>query len=493
MKKTLKIAALCGLLTIILLATASCSNIMDSLFGTTEEPHTHTFGNWTILKNATCIEKGQQERTCSCGEKETQEIKALGHTEAADAAVAPTCTTDGLTAGSHCSTCGEVFVAQDVIPAEHNWMQLSLLEPATCFTYGEERRSCRVCGVVEDAPVEPLEHNFVLDEESQYHTCSLCNGILFAGHVYVAFEGEYHWFDAYQACEDMGGHLVTVTSAKEQEVLANIMNSELRTYESYWMGGIRLSNNQMHWITEEVFEFHNWAPGEPNNNGGNQPFANIRSCLHSRYATSWDDDYYYVKLGFVCEWELNITDCEHNFTEWEITTEAICWNDGEQYRVCTYCGVEENEVLPQLEHNFVVDEANSIEVCEHCKAAKYNGHIYVIFQDKVSWFEAYSYCEALGGYLATVTSEEEQKFVLSYLQLSNCKDSVWLGGYTIDAKKWEWITGEAFEYTNWYTNQPDTYQNKEFFLAIAFEYANKWNDGSPIEGIYFLCEFECEE
>ncbi|MBQ4562717.1 MAG: InlB B-repeat-containing protein [Clostridia bacterium] len=43
-------------------------------------------------------------------------IAAYGHTVVIDEAVAPTYTTTGLTEGSHCSACGEVFVKQEIIP-----------------------------------------------------------------------------------------------------------------------------------------------------------------------------------------------------------------------------------------------------------------------------------------------------------------------------------------------------------------------------------------
>ncbi len=50
--------------------------------------------------------------------KDSWVIKAKGHTEVTDKAVAATCTETGLTEGKHCSVCEAVLVKQEVVPAK---------------------------------------------------------------------------------------------------------------------------------------------------------------------------------------------------------------------------------------------------------------------------------------------------------------------------------------------------------------------------------------
>lgn len=78
----------------------------------------HEYGDFEILKNPTCTEKGQKGKICKkCGKiTEKTDIDATGHAPVTDPAVAPTETSDGLTEGSHCGVCGVVLQAQEVIP-----------------------------------------------------------------------------------------------------------------------------------------------------------------------------------------------------------------------------------------------------------------------------------------------------------------------------------------------------------------------------------------
>ena len=106
----------------------------------------HSFGDWKIIKAATCTAEGTQTRTCEvCGKVETQTIKALGHKEVVDKAVAATCTKTGLTEGKHCSACNAVIKAQETVPAKGHKYVDTVVKP-TYTAQGYTLHKCSVCG-----------------------------------------------------------------------------------------------------------------------------------------------------------------------------------------------------------------------------------------------------------------------------------------------------------------------------------------------------------
>ena len=44
-----------------------------------EQPHEHSWSDWTVTTEPTCTEKGVETHSCDCGEQENREIAALGH------------------------------------------------------------------------------------------------------------------------------------------------------------------------------------------------------------------------------------------------------------------------------------------------------------------------------------------------------------------------------------------------------------------------------
>ena len=68
------------------------------------------------------------------------------HNIVTDAAVAPGCTTTGLTAGSHCSKCDLVITPQEEVPAAGHKYNYAVTSNATCKDYEKYTFTCVGCG-----------------------------------------------------------------------------------------------------------------------------------------------------------------------------------------------------------------------------------------------------------------------------------------------------------------------------------------------------------
>ena len=129
---------------------------------------THDHSRWDVITldavAPTCTTSGLTEGTkCSgCGEilLAQQPIAALGHTEVIDAAVAPTCTEAGLTEGKHCDVCGEVLAVQMATPANgHSFGEWVVTKDPSETATGEKRRDCANCDAYETDIVAELTHD----------------------------------------------------------------------------------------------------------------------------------------------------------------------------------------------------------------------------------------------------------------------------------------------------------------------------------------------
>lgn len=171
----------------------------------------HTWNDGMVTTEPTCTEPGEITYTCTqCQTTRTEEVGATGHTEATDAAVAPTCTATGLTEGSHCSVCNAVLVAQETIPAlghawsttncaeaatctregcgatraagEHVWGDWTVTKAATCTEDGSRTRTCTSCKVEASEAITKLGHSYssvvtaptCTEKGYTTHTCSRC-------------------------------------------------------------------------------------------------------------------------------------------------------------------------------------------------------------------------------------------------------------------------------------------------------------------------------
>ena len=150
----------------------------------------HTFGTWTTTKNATCTQVGTKSRKCTvCGKTETQTIAKTGHKSVTDKAIPATCTTDGKTEGSHCSVCGAVIKAQEIIKATgHKFGNWTTTKSATCTESGTQIRKCETCGATESKSLSAKGHTEVVDKaipatcttdgKTEGSHCSVCGAVI---------------------------------------------------------------------------------------------------------------------------------------------------------------------------------------------------------------------------------------------------------------------------------------------------------------------------
>lgn len=191
MKRTLRISFIILLIMIFhILVFTSCDSInnikdpgneMTSNNATTETIHTHAWGEWQTIIEATCTAEGKQERTCECGEAETQIIAALGHDEVIHDAKAPTCTEVGWDAYVTCSRCNySTYVEKPALG--HTISAWIVDKDATCTNDGTKHQVCATCGETITRIIPATGHRYTslitapTKTEQGYttHTCSVC-------------------------------------------------------------------------------------------------------------------------------------------------------------------------------------------------------------------------------------------------------------------------------------------------------------------------------
>ena len=157
MKKTIKIALLLCLISLVSILMFTACNSKDnpapeestSKETTTTPTPAHIWSEWIVIKEAKCEENGLLQRYCTeCNYTESKPIDALGHTEVIDQAVAPTCTSIGITQGKHCSVCNEVFVAQTTIDVLGHSYTSTITPPTTTEDGYKLTYTCSNCGDV---------------------------------------------------------------------------------------------------------------------------------------------------------------------------------------------------------------------------------------------------------------------------------------------------------------------------------------------------------
>ncbi|MFN8863408.1 MAG: HYR domain-containing protein, partial [Flavobacteriales bacterium] len=101
---------------------------------------------------------------------------------------------------------------------------------------------------------------------------------VFGGHTYFRSTTSSSWAAANASATSNGGHLLTISSAAENNFFLGL--------GQHWMGFTdELQEGVWVWVNNEPVVYTNWDSGEPNNLGGNQDFGLINWTTSNQ----WDD------------------------------------------------------------------------------------------------------------------------------------------------------------------------------------------------------------
>jgi hypothetical protein len=331
----------------------------------------------------------------------------------------------------------------------------------------------------------------------------------------------------------MDGYLATLTSEPERQFVVDQVMGETENHA--WIGGRQDPAGSepaggWHWITGEAWEYTNWAAGEPNDAHPGEDVLHLAPDLENK----WND---YVaerqNYAYIVEYGANSPpDASNDFyltpesstlrvpapgvlgndtdpqgdplTATDFTDPShgsLIFNEDGSFHYSPDAGYEgQDSFTYRADDGSAKSDIATVTVMVHRlnepTLREETGHYYlrvdvplppawVDATAGVTWQEAEAAAASLSymgmnGYLATLTSELEHRFVDEQV-MGQIAGHAWIGGKqdpggSEPAGGWQWITGEAWDYTNWATGEPNDAHPGEDVLELAPDFGNKWND-----------------
>jgi predicted nucleic acid-binding Zn ribbon protein len=287
----------------------------------------HTWNAGTVTTAATCTKTGVKTYTCTqCKTTKTESIPTIAHTPVTDPAVAPTCTTEGKTAGSHCSVCGAVITAQSAVAKiDHTWDNGKITTAATCTKTGVKTYTCTMCKTTKTESIPTIAHTAVTDPavaptcttegKTAGSHCSVCGAVIQAQSAVAKID---HTWD--------NGKVTTAATCTKTGV---------KTYTCTMCKTTK---------TESIPTIAHTAVTDP---------AVAPTCTtEGKTAGS-----HCSVCGAVITAQSAVAKIDHTWDNGKVTTAATCTKTGVKTYTCTMCKTTKTESIPTIAHTAVTDPA----------------------------------------------------------------------------------------------------------------------------------------
>ena len=245
------------------------------------------------------------------------------------------------------------------------------------------------------------------------------------GSVFALYDDAVSFYEAKQICEDLGGHLATITSDEEEAAVIDMINAVSTTRSGFFIGvHDPKADGHFEYIDgKELSYFGGWGAGEPNNLTNEtvgEIFMSTKQWNNS-YATAGN-------RSFICEFD-------------------------------------------------ATDKPNT--------QMRYNGNDYLLFNESVSWTDAQKACERIGGHLVTISDHEENTAVTELIK-DNLHQNYWIGLHMDETNnRWAWVTGETLSensYKNWAAYEPSQTTDAQYGIENVAHIVSNHPKNKKAEG-----------
>jgi len=303
----------------------------------------------------------------------------------------------------------------------------------------------------------------------------------------------------------LGGHLATINSQEENDLLAGFLNNQCALI------GLNDSAQEgtFAWGTGEPLSYTNWAHYQPNNENGNQDCVLLCN-------DGWNDTQCGVAYEFIMEIPCTAyqqTSGLPNGSDFPVGTDTIT------YVVTDACGtsltcsftvtVEESVQLvcpgdytftcpagasnviaywntPELESCCTDCTTGDDNIAGYMYMGSHGGSKYYCSMSNATWPNANIQAQYHGGHLAEINDAEENAFLANILTLQRA----WIGlNDATNEGQFKWSTGKALTYTNWYPNQPNNTNNNQDYVSMLND--GQWNDEYNHLAMEYIMEVPC--
>lgn len=248
--------------------------------------------------------------------------------------------------------------------------------------------------------------------------------------IYSVYDEGISWNQASEYAESMKSTLVFINDADENNIVYNMIKD--RYHYGYYIGARSFSESPLNykWCSykgkngdNEVYltdsmKYSNWLPGEPNNTDGKEFYAIMPVGGQGKWNDKGTAAGINLDSGFVMETSLDI--------------------------------------LPTSTY-----ESGSKK--------------YEYYNVSLPYTIAKEFCEAKGGHLATITSNEENNVIYNNFPAKGWQ--YYIGATDVEKENtFKWVTGENFSYTNWNTGEPNNCYTDTAENYVIMDLEGKWND-----------------